>query len=758
MSKRAYLWGASYVALSAAGALLSIAPAFAAETVETVVVTAERRSVDLQKTTLAATVLTPQDLTNKGVFNLTSLQSAAPGITINDYGSANVFNMRGVGREAVDVEIPSGVAIYRDGVPTLAGYFQGEPYYDMAGVEVLRGPQGTFAGQSASGGAVFIRTVNPDLNGWSGYLQAGVANYTQFEVQGAVNVPLTDDAAMRVSVNHVTRDDTWYHLTGLFTGHPGTRESNNVRASFLWKPVEQLEIVFKNDLGWLDLGGNPVSLPGAPLYTITLNDPMKYRDKSWRSILDMRYHFDNGMSFHSLTGFQTIQTINNLDADGGGPVPVLQAPPFNIHVPVHNSFLSQGNFSFYSQEFNLLSPEDTDFRWVLGAFAEREVSRIPDFMTTGLNGFSFVGFASIFIPGTDNGTAFPFITSPWRAEEDDLAVFGNAQYDFTKELTLETGLRFSYNHRHQFTNFLIGTGFAPPFFPFTAVNNQHASGDYIDGKIALQWKPDADNFLYAEGSRGHTVKSINIFPPNNAYKPVEVWNYEVGWKSSFFDSQLRTQLDAYYENIGNYQAVFGFVLPGGVGASETRNARTRSTIWGIEASGQAVFGDLAFDFGGAYLNSKLGEFPGTINPFGPPPLGDRVANAEAIVFGHNCNTGAALVNLTGSQAPFSPDFTGNVGVQYAAHVGEGWTLTPRADLSYADANQADLFACSLETIKSRTLLNLQLRIEDSDSPWWGQLWATNVTDYHYVVAVQNIPPIYYAGAPLQIGFRVGRSF
>src|SRR5689334_8719220 len=131
--------------------------------IETVTVTAERRNVDLQKTTLAATVLTADDLSNKSVLGLTSLQYAAPGIQISDYGSANVFNMRGVGREAVDVEIPSGVAIYRDGVPTLAGYFQNEPYYDLEGVEVLRGPQGTLAGQSASGGALFIRTKNPVL-------------------------------------------------------------------------------------------------------------------------------------------------------------------------------------------------------------------------------------------------------------------------------------------------------------------------------------------------------------------------------------------------------------------------------------------------------------------------------------------------------------------------------------------------------------------------------------------------------------------
>ena len=157
---RPFLDGVSVLALAASSMVFAL-PAKAA--IETVVVTAERRDVDLQKTTLAATVLNAEDLTKKNVISLTSLQYAAPGITINDYGSANVFNMRGVGREAVDVEIPSGVAIYRDGVPTLAGYFQGEPYYDMAGIEVLRGPQGTFAGQSASGGALFIRTANPSL-------------------------------------------------------------------------------------------------------------------------------------------------------------------------------------------------------------------------------------------------------------------------------------------------------------------------------------------------------------------------------------------------------------------------------------------------------------------------------------------------------------------------------------------------------------------------------------------------------------------
>jgi iron complex outermembrane receptor protein len=341
--------------------------------------------------------------------------------------------------------------------------------------------------------------------------------------------------------------------------------------------------------------------------------------------------------------------------------------------------------------------------------------------------------------------------------ENDLALFASTQYDFTPTLTLETGLRASYNDRKQFTDFEFGFGFAPPNIPLQPADGhvQTDSGDYLDGKIALQWKPTENDFAYFTGSRGHTVKGINIFPPNNAYRPVEVWNLEGGWKSTLLDGHLRTQLNAYYESIGNYQAVFGFANGAIVNGSETRNASTRSKIWGIEASGQGNFGNLGIDFGAAYLNSKLGDFNNIINPFATDP----VATPEAVAFGTNCQTGAPLVNLTGAKAPFSPELTANVGAQYAIHTGYGgWTVTPRADVSYASENQANLFACSLETIKARTLVNLQMTLDNEGSPWWASVWMTNVGDLHYVAAVQNIPPIYYAGPPRQFGLRIGRSF
>src|SRR5262245_28379861 len=95
---------------------------------EEIIVTAERRTESLQNTSISASVLSGDLLGDKGVPSLFDLQYAAPGLVISAFGSANIFNIRGLGKSQVDIDVPSGVVIYRDGAPTLPGYFQNEPY------------------------------------------------------------------------------------------------------------------------------------------------------------------------------------------------------------------------------------------------------------------------------------------------------------------------------------------------------------------------------------------------------------------------------------------------------------------------------------------------------------------------------------------------------------------------------------------------------------------------------------------------------
>ena len=136
-------------------------------TVETVVVTAERRTENLQTTAIAATVLSGADLVNKGIVNVDSLQFAVPNVTINNFGQGLDFNIRGIGKGEHNSQTTTGVITYRDGVATFPGYFTEEPYYDVASLEVLRGPQGTFVGQNSTGGAVFVTTNNPNVELWA---------------------------------------------------------------------------------------------------------------------------------------------------------------------------------------------------------------------------------------------------------------------------------------------------------------------------------------------------------------------------------------------------------------------------------------------------------------------------------------------------------------------------------------------------------------------------------------------------------------
>jgi iron complex outermembrane recepter protein len=172
-----------------------------------IVVTAERRSTSLQRTPLAVTVLTGEDLANSGVTNVDQLQFISPGAVVNNFGQGIDFNIRGIGKAEHNTQTTTGVITYRDGVATFPGYFTAEPYYDIARVEILRGPQGTFVGQNATGGAVFVTSNNPDIGGgYHGYVQGQAGNFNLYGIQGAVNLPINDTLAARVAFNADDRD------------------------------------------------------------------------------------------------------------------------------------------------------------------------------------------------------------------------------------------------------------------------------------------------------------------------------------------------------------------------------------------------------------------------------------------------------------------------------------------------------------------------------------------------------------------------
>jgi iron complex outermembrane receptor protein len=711
------------LAISCMAALVCVeARAQEDEALEEITVTAKRRSEDVLKSSVSATVLRQDLLESKGVVDLFALQYAAPAVTVTQYGSANVFNIRGLGRSQVDIDVPSGVVIYRDGTPTLAGYFQNEPYFDMESVEVYRGPQGTFVGKNAAGGAVFINTNDPKLGELDGSVEVGGGNYEALEGTGIINIPAGDTVALRLAYRHFERDHYYDAITGDFSGNPGEVENNSYRLGLLWQPSESFAAVFKLDYHDLDFGGNPTTVFGQePLGVVEQYANFEYTDESTRAVLDLKYTFGNGVTLSSLSGYQDIQSVNNLDLNA-----TLSPPAAPIYI-----FNSRIDADFYSQEFNLVSADDRAFRWTVGLFWQKQESELPPWQE---GGFNFIG--GPFFPNL----AFPWFSSPWINEEEDRAVFAHGRYRINQRFELEAGVRYNEYERDQFTNYTFGDGSAPPTIPFATPGGDRQSIEESDEdwQVALNFDASDTQYFYGLVSSGHVSSGVNIFPPFGEYKPMEVINYEVGWKARLANDQFHTQFSAYYQTFDDYQANFAFdsLIPG-LNNPELRNAETESTIAGVEFSGQARVGAFSLDFGLAYLDSELGTFSDVIDPFLTAPNN--------------------IVNLSGAEVPFAPPFTGNIGMAYDIRLGE-FTLTPRIDFSHQDETQAALWPDPQVTLEARDLVNAQLTFGPNSGRWSAVAWGTNITDEQYVSGIQNNGTLYYAAPPIQYGLRIKITF
>jgi len=688
-----------------------------ANTLEEVVVTAERRTSNLQTTAVAASVLSGEELANKGVSNIEQLQFSVPSVTVQNSGQGNSFNIRGIGKTENNSSVGVGVITYRDGVAVFPAYFQNEPFFDIASLEVLRGPQGTFAGQNATGGAVFITERNPDLNGFGGYVTGQAGNYNDIRVQGAVNLPLGDTLAARIAANHETRD-SFYDVIGTPSrGRPGALETNSVRGSLLWQPNDRARILLKSDYTFHDMGGYPTSpiFSTLPLHTIATNGPYAAQDETSRTVLNASYEFDNGITIRSISGAQYGTTYIRSDADGTNTL------PFTFYDEVEQRLLSQ--------EITLVSPDTDRLTWILGAYYQDDLITFPpgQFVTTQYVSATLPILYDTFLEGDNPKTT--------------AAVFGQVTYDLTDSLELQVGARYTQSTVENHAKL------AAPLLGLALTQNDRSEEDALTGKVALNWTLDDDNFLYGFVARGHKAGGLN--GPNLAFvapKPFEgedVTDFEAGWKSTMFDGHVRTQLGGYYNIYQNFQINIGD--PTTPSITSILNVTDDTIIYGLEASAQGRFGALAFDAGLSVSHSELGRF------FAADPRRARTGACDQ-------NTGPAsgnCVNLEGNAQTFAPEMTLSLGVQYDFAVGSG-TLTPRIDYSHISDSWASIFASDAlgDHLTERDIVNAQLTYEQDD--WKLQAYSTNLGDLDYVASVKSGQR--YAGAPRQYGVRLTRNF
>ncbi len=216
------------------------APAFGQ--IEEVVVTAQKKTEDIQTVPIAISAYTSQDLKAHQIDRFQDLQFSTPNVS---YTKGNFtdsdFQIRGIGVTAIGYDSESGVAINFNDVYLANPNLADSGFYDLQRIEVLRGPQSTLYGRGATGGVVSVVAAKPELDSFGTDLEATYGNYDYMEVKGMVNVPIvTDKLGLRIAGD-------WIHHSGFTTNvydnsHPDDRSQYSVRSSLRWQPNEKTTV------------------------------------------------------------------------------------------------------------------------------------------------------------------------------------------------------------------------------------------------------------------------------------------------------------------------------------------------------------------------------------------------------------------------------------------------------------------------------------------------------------------------------------
>jgi len=721
--------------LAATPAFAADQPAGAENPDKDIVVTAQRRRENVQNVNIAVTALSGDALIDKKITRAMDLQTAAPGLTISRSGVTDSFNIRGIGLASGSPQVTNGVATYIDGVfqPPIVSNGQ---FYDMAGAEVLRGPQGTLSGANSTGGAVYLTTQRPKLGETSGYVSGNYGNYNNVGVNGAINLPFGEKFAVRAS-GLFNQHDAWFKDTGPANNQPERLAEIDGRIQALYKSGG-FQANVKVEATQRKTGGfalqpintttttNPyvAGRTNAP-FTVNFDTPVSNFERSFATVLELKYEFDNGLTLRSLTAYQNkrLAAVSDSDATALTTRPAL-AGGNNVRERV------------YSQEINIISPDTGKFKYVIGGYAQRNKVDLRNW----------------------NSTAGNFTTLPHpNTSKLLLGVFGQSTYQLSDKLSVDAGLRYSrfevtgsnavYSAAAGSTMAMI-IGDPPVGATILAPQTGHESDSRATGKIALNYKPDAANLLYVFVARGYKNGGIN--PPTGTFAPETVMDYEAGWKSTLFNRHLRTQVGAFYMKYNNFQMDVINPTTGQNGVVNLAN----SEIKGFEASFQAKFNALSIDGGLSYVDSSLSGFS-LINKWLVPAASSGFPQCNGSNSARCFDYAGTSVTTSGGSNLYSPKWTWNISAAYRIELPDEVILTPRLGYAYIGSQWAyPTYQASTDLINARGLWQGSITLEKGT--WRGEVYGTNLANKFYVAGQSARNELY--GAPREYGVRVTKKF
>ena len=694
------------------------------EVLDEVVVTAERREVNLQDVPASATVLSAEALAASGVDNVIDLQTVAPGVAINTYNRSTFINIRGVGIGQSAPTSNPGVAYYIDGMFIPHEQFIAQSFFDIESIEVLRGPQGTLTGQNSTGGAIYVRTPAPELDAFSGYIDQTAADEDWYRTAAGMNVPIGHHFAMRLSGVYDERGSFTDNI-GPSASDPGSGRDVAGRAAFRYSPTDSMTFDlryehFDRATDYNAIKNRNDQVTSDP-FTIE-EDAISFLDqKGDRASLEARFDLTPGLTLRAQSSYLDATTSDQ--ADGDRTATALPVPP-NRPTNGANTALFPGRVSYTTQtlrtwvsELNLLSSGEGSFQWVVGAFYLEEQSPVS-VLRDNRNTVDFVQSNSSIVTELSNTST---------------SVFGQVDWRFASSWALDLGLRYSEDEQ-EYTRYVIPGAPPPGCFPCSSDLNS----DEYTGRLSLQYFASDDVMLHGTVSKGYKAGGINLDPRLPNYQPETNRMAELGLKSTLAEGRVRLNGAIFYNDYEGIQlSALTAVGTPPVLLPNTLNAAP-AEIYGAELELLGRLGAFEFNLGVSALHSEFTE--------------------DALLTDSQTNTNRLVP--AGSPVPFAPEMTLTAAAQYDWLLGS-WTLTPRLQVSYMDELLATPFRYPATTVPSRTVTDLRLIARPNDNLRI-EAFATNVTDETWIAAqVQDASSasggIIY-GAPLQIGLRARWDF
>ena len=302
--------------------------------IQDIVVTAQKRQENIQKTPLSIAALTPAALENKGIHDITDLRSVVPSLQVtphpNSAVTARVF-IRGVGNNDDQITADPSVAVYLDGVYVARSQGLAGDLAEIERIEVLRGPQGSLYGRNATGGAINYISKAPELGAFGGGQSFTYGNLGQFRSRTRVNIPIGDTLAVEFGYLHAQKDG--------FVKNPGTgvkrwgdQRRDAYRGAIHWRPTGTLDLRYTYDRS--DIGDTPAFVAAVPYYPKKGARPSAgspfVRDLQRNDVtaqghnLTASWDVADGLTLKSITGYRKLHNFSNQNSFTGvlGPLPV----------------------------------------------------------------------------------------------------------------------------------------------------------------------------------------------------------------------------------------------------------------------------------------------------------------------------------------------------------------------------------------------------------------------------------------------------